>query len=347
VSSPPHGYRRERIDRGIKVRSDDIFALASLRDLAWLVGPRAIPVLALLAFPLLGGLVSTYFQTVVLNTLIISLLALSWDLLASAGLVSLGQALFFGVGGYLSGTLDSRLGLPLVIGIPLATLIGAGLATLLLYPLLRLRGIYFGLITFALPIMLERVVVATGLLGGTEGLPGLTPFPSRTVELYLVTVAVLVTVILFRRLATSDWGLVYQAIRDNDRAVVAAGFDIQRRKAQVVFLAALPAAFAGAFAAHRYQVVGLSAFSSDNSILPLTSAVIGGPGSFMGALVGSVILVPLSELMRAAGSLRVVVYSAMLLAFTIGLPEGLFRFLARKWGQTERLVPIEEPARGR
>ena len=346
MSSPP-GFRRERVDRGVAVRSRDVFALASKRDLAWLLLPRVVPVVALLAFPLLGSRVSGYGQTVVLNTLVVALLALSWDLLASAGLVSLGQAFFFGLGGYAAGYLDARLGLPIARGIPIATLVGALLSTAVLYPLLRLRGIYFGMITFALPLLLMRVVETTGVLGGTEGLSGLTAFPNRTLELYLVTAAVLVTVVLFRRLGTSDYGLLFQAIRDNDRAVIASGFDLQRRRAQVVFIAALPAAFAGAFVTHRYQFVGMPAFALDYSTLPLTSAVIGGPGSFIGAMVGSFILVPLSEALREFGSLRVVVYSAMLLAFTIGLPEGLFRFAARKYGQFERLAPIEEPSHGK
>lgn len=345
MSRTPPGLRRERLDRGIAVRTRDVFALASGRDLAWLVLPRLVPVAALLAFPFLAGGVSGYLQTVVLNTLVVSLLALSWDLLASAGLVSLGQAFFFGLGGYAAGYLDARLGLPLVFTVPLATLAGALLSTAVLYPLLRLRGIYFGMITFALPLLLMRVVETTGLLGGTEGLSGLTPFPSRTVELALVTGVALVTVVAFRRLGTSDYGLLFQAIRDNDRAVVASGFDLQRRRAQLVFIAALPAAFAGAFVTHRYQFVGMPAFALDYSTLPLTAAVIGGPGSFIGAMVGSFVLVPLSEALREFGSLRVVVYSAMLLVFTIGLPEGLFRFAARKWSQFERLVPIEEARR--
>jgi branched-chain amino acid transport system permease protein len=347
VSRTAQGLRLDRLDRGVTVRTRDVFALASGRDLAWLVLPRLLPVAALLALPLVAGRLSGYLQTVMLNTLVVGLLALSWDLLASAGLVSLGQAFFFGVGGYAAGFLDARLGLPLVLTIPLATLAGALLATAALYPLLRLRGIYFGMITFALPLLLMRVVETTGVLGGTEGLSGLTPFPNRTVELALVTAAALVTVAAFRRLATSDYGLLFQAIRDNDRAVIASGFDLQRRKAQVVFIAALPAAFAGAFVTHRYQFVGMPAFALDHSTLPLTSAVIGGPGSFVGALVGSFLLVPLSEALREFGSLRVVVYSATLLVFTIGLPEGLFRFAARKWTQFERLVPVEEERRER
>jgi len=72
--------------------------------------------------------------------------------------------------------------------------------------------------------------------------------------------------------------------------------------------------------------------------------VVGGAGSFIGAVVGSFILVPLSELMREFGSLRVVLYSIMLLVFTIGLPEGIFRFVVRKYTQFERFVRLEEPS---
>lgn len=347
MSRAPPGYRRERVDRGIKARSDDIFAIASLRDLSYVLVPRVVVVAALLAFPLLQAAVSSYWQTVILNTLVIALLALSWDLLASAGLVSLGQALFFGVGGYLAGYLDSRMGLGPLLGIPAATLGGAALSTALLFPLLRLRGIYFGMITFALPLLFMRVVETTGVLGGTEGLSGLTPLPGRTAELYLVTAAALLTTYAFRRLSSTDYGLVFHALRDNDRAVMAAGFGIQWYRTQVVFIAALPATFAGAFVTHHYQFVGMPAFALEYSTLPLTSAVVGGAGSFLGAVVGSFILVPLSEVMREFGSLRVVVYSLLLLVVTIGLPEGVFRFVVRKYGQFERLAPMGGDEHGR
>jgi branched-chain amino acid transport system permease protein len=66
----------------------------------------------------------------------------------------------------------------------------------------------------------------------------------------------------------------------------------------------------------------------------------------VGAAVGAFILVPLSELLREFGSLRVVVYSVALLVFTIGLPEGIFRFAVRKYTQVERLVPVEEAEHG-
>lgn len=60
----------------------------------------------------------------------------------------------------------------------------------------------------------------------------------------------------------------------------------------------------------------------------------------MGAVVGAFILVPISELLRASGTLRVVIYSLILVVFTVGLPEGIFHFLRRKYHQFERLVPV-------
>ena len=336
------GYRKERLDRGIKARTDDIFAIGSLREILYLTSPRLIMILALGAFPLLKGITGMYWQNVLLITCTIALLAISWDALNSVGLVSLGQALFFGAGSYAAGVLSYYLGLTPLFSIPLGTIIGALFATLILYPVLRLRGIYFGLITFAMPLLLQRVIEATKIFGGTEGISGLAPLPGISIELYIIITVAIISVFGFRRFFDTDYGLVLKAIRDNDRSVIAAGFNIQWYKAQAVFIAALPGTFAGAFLTHHYQFVGIPAFAMDYSILPLASAIIGGPGAFTGAMLGAFILVPMSEVLRAFGTLRVVIYSLVLLIFAVGLPEGIFHFLERKYHQFERLVPMEE-----
>ena len=335
-------YRKERLDRGIKARSDDIFALASIKDLAYLTLPRLLLIGGLLIVPLLGGLIGEYWLKVILITSVIALLAMSWDLLSSVGLVSLGHSLFFGIGGYIAGSLSYYFGWTPLLSIPVATIAGSLLATILLYPILRLRGIYFALITLALPLLMMRVIEATKILGGTEGLSSLAPLPGMPLVLYLIVIAVLVCLFGFRRLIDSDYGLVLQAIKDNDRAVMAGGINIFRVRAQAVFIAALPATFAGAYLTHYYRIVGMPAFSLEYSILPLASAIVGGQGSFVGALMGAFILVPASEFLRASGTLRVVIYSIMLILFTVGLPEGVFHYLKRKYHQFERLVPVEE-----
>jgi branched-chain amino acid transport system permease protein len=335
-------YRKERIDRGIKARSEDIFALASPREMAYLLAPRALLIGGLLVFPLLRGVVGTYWLNVLLITCIVALLALSWDLLASVGLVSLGQALFFGIGGYIAGYLNATWKWSPLLTIPAATLLGALFCAILLYPVLRLRGIYFALITLALPLLFMRVVEATKILGGTDGLSGLTPLPDISIVAYVVIAVLLVTLFGFRRLIDSDYGLTLKGIRDNDRSVVAAGINIYWHKAQAVFLAGLPAAFAGALMTHYRQFVGMPAFATDYSILPLTAAIAGGVGTFAGAMLGAFILVPLSETLRALGTLRVVMYSLILVVFVVGVPEGIFHYLQRKYHQFERMVSVEK-----
>ena len=331
-------YRRERLDRGIKARVDDIFALSSHREIIYLAGPRIFAVLALLIFPLLTNITGTYWQSVFFMTCVIALLALSWDLLYSVGLVSLGQAFFFGVGGYFTGVLNYYYDVPIAVSIPVATLGGAIICTFVIFPVLRLRGIYFALITFALPLFLMRIVEATRIFGGTEGLSGLTPIPSMQTKAYLGIVVTLIVVFVLLKLLDTDYGLVIQGIRDNDLSVLASGINIQWFKAQVVFIASLPATFAGALMTHHYQVVGMPAFAMENSILPLTSAIVGGPGLISGSVVGAFLLVPISESLRVFGTLRMVIYATALLIFVVFLSEGVFRYAQRKYFQFERVV---------
>ena len=150
--------RKERVDRGIKVRSSDVFALSSWREMLYLSAPRLLPIVGLL---LLSIVLSHYWQRVLLSVSVFALLAISWDILAQSGMVSLGQALFFGTGAYLAGNMNHYFGWPPYITIPLATLFGGLLCTVLLIPVLRLRGIYFSMVTLVLPLMLVRIIEAT------------------------------------------------------------------------------------------------------------------------------------------------------------------------------------------
>ena len=330
--------RRERVDRGIKVRSGDVFALCSWREMLYLAGPRVLPVVAILLLPLALGI---YWQKVLLSVAVFALLAISWDLLAQTGMISLGQALFFGMGAYVTGILNHYWGLPPLLTIPVAAVFGGLICTALLLPVLRLRGIYFSMVTLILPLMLVRLIEATRIFGGTEGLTGMTPLPSRWLEIYLIVGAMLAALFGFRRLLGTDYGLVLKGIRDNDRSVINAGINIYWYKTQALWIASTIAAFAGAFMTHVYMFVGMPVFALDYSILPIAAAVVGGPGSLAGATLGAFILVPLSEVLRGVGGLRIVFYGVFLVVFIVALPEGIFHFVQRKYHQFERWVEVD------
>jgi branched-chain amino acid transport system permease protein len=331
--------RKQRIDRGIKARSEDIFALCSYREMLYLLLPRAVPVVGLLFFT---PLLSSYWQEVLISTGVYALLAISWDMLISAGLVSLGQSLFYGIGSYIAGALNHYWGWSPVFTIPVATVVGGFICTVMLLPVLRLRGIYFAMVTLVLPLMLLRLVEATRILGGTEGLTGLSPFPNQLTALYVIQVALLVGLFGFRRIIGSDYGLIIKGINDNDRAVLSAGLNIHWYKAQVLFLGASVGSFAGAFGTHLDMFAGMPGFALDYSIMPVASAVVGGMGTFAGPMLGAFILVPLSEILRALGTLRIVFYGLFLVIFVVALPEGLFHYAQRKYHQFERWVEVEK-----
>ena len=197
------------------------------------------------------------------------------------------------------------------------------------------------MVTLILPLMLVRLIEATRIFGGTEGLTGMTPLPSKWMELYVIVGAMLAVLFGFRRMMSSDYGLVLKGIRDNDRSVLNAGINIYWFKTQALFIASAIGAFAGAFLTHVYMFVGMPVFALDYSILPIAAAVVGGPGSLAGATLGAFILVPLSEVLRGAGGLRIVFYGVFLVIFIVALPEGIFHFLQRKYHQFERWVEVD------
>lgn len=331
--------RRERIDRPIKVLTDDIYALSSFGNMLYVAGPRVLPCLLLLSLPLLAP--NAYLERVIIIAAIYALLAVSWDFLAtSTGLVSLGQSLFFGVGAYLTAFIDQTLGLPPVLGMTLGAVAGGGFCTLLLLPCLPLRGIYFSMITLVYPLLMARLIEATGVLGGTDGLLGVSSLPGQWFEQYAVLVLLLLFMFSLRRLLATDLGLVLRAINDDDQAVTACAINVTAYKTLALYIAASIGCLAGAYFTHLYMFVGMSSFSLDLSILPMTCAVVGGMHTLAGPVLGAFILIPLAESLRDLGTLRIVFYSLLLMGLILYKPEGIMSYLTRRYQQYERWTNI-------
>jgi branched-chain amino acid transport system permease protein len=330
--------RKERLDRGIKVRTDGLYALMSWRELSYLTLPRLVLIVGMLILPLV---MPSYWQRVISYVCIYALLALSFDFLAHfLGLVSLGGAFFIGTGGYLAAVLNSSFGLPPLLTIPISTLIGAVICTLGLLPCLPLRGVYFAIVTLMYPLFMKRMIEALDILGGTEGIFGVASFPNPWVEQYFMILIVLLFLFGTRRLVNLDIGLVFRAVKDNDQAVRASGMNITFYKAVAVFIASAMGCFGGACLVHIYMWAGMSLFALDFSILPIAATVIGGGGTLVGPVLGCLILVPISELLREIGTLRIVFYSLILVAFIVFRSEGIMVYGQRKYHQFERWVKV-------
>ncbi len=331
--------RRERLDRGIKVRSEGIYAIASWEEASYLLLPRLVLIVGLLILPLV--MPSLYWKRVTSIVCIYVLLSLGFDFLAHfVGLVSLGGAFFIGTGGYIAAILNKSLGLSMIFTLPLATIGGGLICTLLLLPCLPLRGVYFAIVTLMYPLVLARIIEALNIFGGTDGILGVAGFSSRWVEQYLIILIVIVALFGLRRLVNEDIGLVFRGVKDNDQAVRASGLSITFYKAVAVFIAAAFGSLGGAYLAHIYMWSGISQFALDFSIIPIAATVIGGGGTLVGPLLGCFILVPISELLRAFGTLRIVFYAVILMMFIMYRSEGIMVYAQRKYHQFERWVKV-------
>ena len=331
--------RKERLDRGVKVRSDGLYALMSWRELSYLTLPRLVLILGMLVLPFV--MPNMYWQRVISIVCIYALLALSFDFLAHfLGLVSLGGAFLIGVGGYISALLNTTFGLSPFVTIPIATIVGAAVCTLLLFPCLPLRGVYFAIVTLMYPLAMARVIEALDIFGGTNGILGVDSFPNSWVEQYFVLAMVLLFLFGTRRLVNTDLGLVLRAVKDNDQAVKASGMSITYYKTIAVFIASGMGCLGGACLVHIFMWSGISLFALDFSIIPIAATVIGGGGTLVGPVLGAFILVPISELLREFGTLRVVFYSLALMAFIVFRSEGLMVYGERKYHQFERWVKV-------
>jgi branched-chain amino acid transport system permease protein len=325
--------RKKRLDRSIKVRTKGLYALSSWGEMTYLIAPRFVLIVGLFTLPLV---LDMYWQRVLCSAGIYALLALGFDFLAEfVGLVCLGGAFFIGAGGYISGLLNAYYGWPPLLSIPVASVAGAVVSTLILLPCLRLRGIYFAIVSFMFPLFAVYIIVALSIFGSTEGISALATFPNIWIEQYLILVAVILSLFGIRRLVGEDIGVIFQGIKDNDQAVKASGINITAYRTKAVFIAALMGCFGGAYLSHLYGWLGLSLFAMDFSIMPIAATVMGGMGSLVGPVLGAFILTPLSEALRGFGQLRVVLYSLILIGFIVYKPEGLMNYLQRKYHQFE------------
>jgi branched-chain amino acid transport system permease protein len=267
-------------------------------------------------------------------------------LLGFAGLLSIGQAAFLGIGAYTSALLTTELALPFELGFLAAGLV-AGIASLTLVPITRLRGVYLAVATLGFTIIVHLVILnEEWLTGGSFGLlripwPSLGPWSLRgEVPTYYLCLAVLVlTFIALHRLIPSRFGRALQAIMQDEDAARANGINVTYYKSQAFVVAAVITGFAGSLFAHHAHYLNPNDFTFWKSIEILIMVAVGGIGSFAGAVVGAFVVVLLPEYLRAVDEFRMVIFGGLLIVFMglghsgiAGLAAAIARWMLRLRG---------------
>ena len=276
--------------------------LRFLELLPWLIG-----IAAYFLFPDYLSLGSQILINIVFS--------LSLDLiLGYAGIVTLGQAAFFGAGAYTAGLLAAHgWGEPLS-GLVLAAIVSAILGMLSGAVILRTRGLTLLMLTLMISFMLQEAANKAGAVtGGADGLQGMEVWPvlglfrfdlfGRTAYLYCLAVLFLIW-LAARRIVHSPFGRSLTGIRENEARMHAIGSPVFRRRLTIYTIAAAMAGIAGALLAQTTQFVALEVLSFERSGAGLIMLIIGGVGRLYGAFIG----VPLYKIAQDQFSAINVVY---------------------------------------
>jgi branched-chain amino acid transport system permease protein len=278
-------------------------------------------------------------------------LASLWNLLAGyAGLVSIGQQAFVGLGGYALFALAMLAGVSPIWAIPGAGLIAAAVAVPVAALVFRLRGHYFAIGTWVVAEVFRLVSSQASALGGGSGtsLPAriiVAMAPSREMReflLYWLALALLIVVLgLIILLLRSRYGLALTAIRDNELAARSSGVDVIRVKLLVYVFAAFGTAMVGALVfLQKLRISPDAAFSvNDWTAFVIFITVIGGIGRIEGPLVGTIIFFALRQALSDLGSLYLLMLGAVAIIVMLAAPKGIWGLIVARSGW--QIFPLE------
>jgi len=273
------------------------------------------------------------------------LFATSLNLLVGyTGMISFGHGMFFGLGAYGFGLIMQRTGVPIPVAFLGTLLMTTIIATAIGAICVRLKEIYFAFVTLAFQMLIHSVILSwVSLTGGDQGLRGGIPRPvflgvdlSNHMHLYVLSCALLVIgLLLMRQIAQSPFGYTLRMIRDNASRASFIGIDVWRAKLTIFVLSALFATTGGIimclFMSGAYPEFAYWTISGEGIFINM----LGGVTTFLGPMVGTVLLLILNDTVTRLTEHYGIVLGIVILFFAIGLRKGLMDF-AVEWYEARR-----------
>jgi branched-chain amino acid transport system permease protein len=315
--------------------------------------------LLLVALLMAPWLVSDYLITVLIVILYLAFTGQAWNIMMGfAGQLSLGHAIYAGLGAYVAALLFARYGiapwLGFLIVIPVAAASGAIIGFLAFR--FGVAGVYFAILTIAFAEFarigfdhLDLVNASAGLFLPVAQYSHNDLWHLRgdpTMFYYVILAATVLAFVFCRALLVSRIGYFWLAIREDEQAARATGIDTFRYKMSAVMISAVVTSFGGVFYAFFYNnLFPEQVFNISRSIEMILGPIIGGLGTLFGPILGAFVLTGLAETLNAAMAAlgfdlpgaKQVFYGICLLSVVIALPEGIWPWLARRIGIGERL----------
>jgi branched-chain amino acid transport system permease protein len=315
------------------------------------------------AFVLYPWLVTDdFYARIGADVLLAAVGASAWNILGGyAGQISVGHAVFYGIGAYLPLLAFTHLGLPPIAGVPVAIVVSLGVAVVIGLPTFRLHGHYFSMATIAVAELVRIAISNWDFVGAATGLMG--PAVSRTwldlsfrspIPYYYLFLAVLAVLLaLTWHLQRSRMGYYWRAIRAGERPARSLGVPVSRYKLYALLLSATFTTLAGSLYSLMVGFIDPdSGFGILRSVEMIIIAALGGAGTLFGPLLGAVILIPLqtttNSLFGGGGSgLTYILYGGIIVILARFEPGGLIdlaRRLSQRWSRRRQPPAVRHAA---
>jgi branched-chain amino acid transport system permease protein len=263
------------------------------------------------------------------------------------GQVSLGQAGFMALGGYTSGYLATAYGVSPLLGTIGGIAVSLVCACVLSVITLRLRGLYLALATLAFGLLVDSCAIGfIEITGGPSGLVGIPSFSVGSFEFstprsmyYLVFSVDLIVLLTLAGALRSGFGRALKAIRSDQLAAAALGVKTVRYKLAVFLISAALASLAGSLYAFFFNFLSPEMVATSRSFELVAMLIVGGEGTLMGGLFGSLLLTMLPTIFQPLAMYKTFASGTLLVASFLYLPQGLFGLLMEALAGLRRRTP--------
>lgn len=304
----------------------------------------ALAAVLIIALILPYGLKSTFAKHTLFMILIWATCGVAWNMLSGyAGQTSLGHALFYGVGAYVSAMLLSKLYISPWIGMVAGALVAAGMAWVFGKFMFRLSGFYFSIATIALSEVFLVIFKSWSFVGDSRGIfirmikdanpLWMMQFKGKEPYCYLALFVLALCMLSSYLLSRSKAGYYFRAIRDESQAAIALGVDIDKYKTIAYMFSAAFCAMAGTiYACYTMYIDPDSVLKTTLSTQICLVAVLGGIGTLWGPVVGSAVLLSVSEIARlklsgSGDAMDLLLYGLFIIIFAVFQPNGIMGML--------------------
>jgi branched-chain amino acid transport system permease protein len=299
-------------------------------------------ILLIIIFLIAPAFLSEFYLTVLCEALVMSLFALSFNLLFGyMGQLSFGQAAFYGLGGYTVAMLITKVQFNFWLSIIAGVLVASVIGLIVGFFCVRLRGIYFAVLTLAFGQLIFSVVFKWhDFTGGDDGIQGVFPpefLKSPTNYYYFLLIVFLLSAFVLWKIIHSPFGQTIISMRENSERTEFLGINIAKYQLITFVIAAAFAGLAGAIWVPFYRSVAPSYLTWIKSGEPVMAAILGGPGLFFGPVLGMFIMTFFHSWVLGFTIYWPVVMGALILAVIFFLPGGILGFIQEKRNQRKEI----------